>query len=117
MANRVMPQGDTWPPLRGLAADEDGPIDFAAADTLEVVIKSTTTPVTVITGAAEVIDPPEVDGDETYNWRYVWDPGDTDTPGTYRPQLKVTWAPGQIERFPNATANGDLLIIEESNDG
>jgi hypothetical protein len=29
----------------------------------------------------------------------------------------VTWAPGQIERFPNATANGDLLIIEESNDG
>jgi hypothetical protein len=108
-----MPSGDTWPPLKGLAADEDGPVDLPSADTIEVVLKSGNT---VITGVADVIDPPEVDGDETYNWEYVWEVGDTDTPGVYRTQLKVTWAVGQVERFPNATANGDSLVIEEAND-
>jgi hypothetical protein len=113
MADRVIPSGDTWPPLRGLAADEDGPVDLAAADTIEVVLRSGNT---IIEGVAEAIDPPEVDDDETYNWRYVWAVGDTDEPGTYRVQLKVTWAPTQIERFPNAIVNGDSVTIEESND-
>jgi hypothetical protein len=106
-----MPSGDTWPPLKGLAADEDGPVDLPSASLVEVVLQSGNT---IITGAADVIDPPEVDDDETYNWEYVWEAGDTDEPGTYRVQLKVTWAAGQIERFPNAIANGDSVTIEES---
>jgi hypothetical protein len=117
MADRTMQSGDTWPPLKGLAADEDGPVDLTTADSISVVCKfGAGGGATVIAGPVDVIDPPEVDGDETYNWQYEFEDQDTDIPGTYNVRLIVVWdagaTPPSIESFPNAQAGSDRLIIE-----
>jgi hypothetical protein len=111
--NRTMQTGDTYPPLKGLASDADGPVDLTSADSMRALMKSLTT---LIELPADVIDPIEVDDDESFNWSADWGIGDSDVPGDYLVQLEVTWAAGQIETFPNSHDAAPHLIIEVAND-
>jgi hypothetical protein len=40
--------------------------------------------------------------------QFAWAPGDTDVPGLYRAEFKVTFGDGKVEKFPN----GDYLDLE-----
>jgi hypothetical protein len=110
MADRTMNKGDTWPPFKGEASDETGLLDLTVATALDFVA---TSPAHQITGTAVAIDPAEADADgiHHWNWKYEFQAGDTDETGTYEANLKVTWAPGQIETFPNT--GGPKLVIED----
>jgi hypothetical protein len=113
--SRIMQSGDTYPPLKGLAADDDGAVDLTLANSMRVLLKSTTA---LIELSATVIDPIEVDVDdnEQFNWQAPWAVGESDIPGDYLIQLEVTWAAGQIETFPNSHGASPHLIIERAND-
>lgn len=107
---RTMKAGDTWPPLRGEASDESGsPVDLSAALSLEVVM---TSPAHTISGAAAALQPPiaDADGVHQWNWQYNWVAGDTANAGEYAVELKVTWATGELETFPNS--GSETLVIE-----
>lgn len=114
---RTMQHGDTWPPLKGLASDEDGPVDLTLADSMRVMCKSSSH---LIELPAAVIVPIEVvnqgqPNEEQYNWQADLVDGDTDVVGNYTVQLEVTWAPDQIETFPNSRAAAPTLAIEQAN--
>jgi hypothetical protein len=111
MADRTMQKGDTWPPLKGEAKDETGVLDLSGAAALELTVKSagyllTATPVAIWPAEADA------DGIHHWNWEYDFQEGDTDETGDYKVQLKVTWEPGHIERFPNSGA--PVLTIEDA---
>lgn len=108
---RTMQSGDTWPPLKGLASDADGPVDLAAADSLRVLCKSTSH---LIELPVTVLDPIEVVGPESFNWQADFVEGDTDVIGTFVVQLEVTWDTDQIETFPNSRAGTPTLVIEQA---
>lgn len=99
MADITIAQNDTWPPLRGRAEDEDGPIDMTGADWLKFIMKSGAL---TVSGTATVIDPEDADGN---NWQYVWGATDTATVGSYNVELEIHWddlaTPPQIETVPN----------------
>ena len=107
---------DTWPPIRGVAADENGNVDLTVADSVKFLAKSGSV---LIEGTAEVLDPPEsglIDGQSVeFNWKYVLADGDLDTAGDYKVELEVTWdsgtTPPQVETFPSAGT--ELLTVEE----
>lgn len=99
---RKMKAGDTWPPLKGEAADETGaPVNLSGAASMEVVITNGTDS---IGGVATAIWPPEadVDGDHQWNWQHTFAVGATDgLEGDFSVELKVTWAAGELQTFPN----------------
>lgn len=101
MADVTLKRGDTYPPLRGRAADEDGALPLAdaisAGGTILFLAKSGAT---LVSGTVNVIDPPDADG---FNWQYVWDEGDTDVIGTYMVELEITWdnTPHEVQTIPN----------------
>ena len=113
MADRTIPAGDTFPPLKVSVADEAGLVDLTTATSVELAARSG---VNTINGTMTVIDPPEtvdIDGVATQvNARYDFTAGDTDTTGSFTIRVKVTWSAGEIEHFPNAAADADHLIIE-----
>lgn len=109
---RTLKAGSTWPPLRILIADDDGPVDLTNADSVEL---QATGPVSVLTGAltpdtgqADAPGDPHVTG---RGWvEFDFEVGDTDDVGEYHTIVKVTWATGDIEWFPNTGA--DTLTVE-----
>lgn len=113
-----MQSGDTYPPLRGLAADQNGTVDLTAAASMRALCKGSTH---IISLNAVVINPVLVIGSgaaqETYNWIAVFSSeAETSVPDIYVVQLEVTWASGSIETFPNSRAAAPLLIIEQANE-
>lgn len=108
-----MQTGDTWPPIKGLASDEDGPVDLTAADSMRLMCKSTSH---LIELPVTVIDPIEIIGDEQYNWQADFETGDTEVVGVYVIQLEVTWSADQIETFPNSRGAAPVLAIEQENE-
>lgn len=110
---RTMQSGDTWPPMKGLASDADGPVDLVIADSLRLLCKSTSH---LIELPVTVIDPIEQVGNESFNWQADFEDGDTDVIGVYVCQLEVTWDSDQIETFPNSRAGAPVLVIEQANE-
>lgn len=115
-------KGDTWPPLRGRAEDENGlmPIDETISDpNAEILIffRHKTTPATFIQGTVTVIDPPDSDG---FNWEFAWRAGDTAVIGDYDVELQITWddttTPPKVESVPNNKQNNPTLTIWEDVD-
>lgn len=104
MATPTMKTGDTWPPLRGSAADADGLLSLVDADAVNVLIRHRSSG-TLITGAAEVIDPPEEEAGNLYNWRYHWAEGDLDAIGDYQIELEIVWNdatdPPRVQTVPS----------------
>lgn len=110
---RTIKQGATWPPLRGEAADSTGTaVDLSTAQELEVHCIG---PTHTIIGPATALQPPvpDADGVHFWNWEYGFVAGDTDIVGSYNVYLKCTWAPGEIEWFPDS--GSEKLTIEAVN--
>lgn len=118
-------RGDTWPPLRGKAEDEDGLIDFSAADYVKVILKAGATTIQGTVTPASDPDPawitqdpdfatPDSDG---FNWKYTWAATDTALVGNYSTELEVHWddsaTPPQVETVPNGD-NPTLSIIQDN---
>lgn len=112
MADSTIKAGDTWPPLRGRAADSDGALPLATADQILIIIKKSGDP-PIVTAPVEVIDPPDTDG---FNWRYVWQDGDTDAIGEYNVELEITWdsgtTPPQVQTIPNSNFQ-TLSVVDD----
>lgn len=93
--------GDTWPPLRGRAADAGGALPLASAESIKVLIRKRGATVPTVAAAAVVIDPPDSEG---FNWRYNWQAGDTDEVGRYNVELEILWdsstTPPQVQTVP-----------------
>lgn len=115
MAN--IKKGDTWPPLRGAAADQTDLLPLAEAELIEFFAKQTVAPFTLISGTATVIDPPDSDG---FNWQYTWSATDTAVTGTYITELQITWdtstTPDRIETVPNNANQNPTLTVWEDQD-
>lgn len=113
MADRTMKAGDTWPPLRGSAGDDNiAAYDLTLADSLKLVIKhSSGTPLLEVTPVA--LDPTVNDG---RNWEYQWQDGDTDVIGSYQVELEITWdalsTPPHVQTVPNGVFNS-LDIVDD----
>lgn len=116
MADLEIKKGETFPGIKGLAFDADGPIDMTGADKIEVRIKGTGA---TIVGAAEVIDPPEVDGQgQEWNYKRLWDEGETDVAGDdYQHELWIYWdegsTPPRIQKLPNKLTENPTITISE----
>ena len=54
--------------------------------------------VTIVTAASGVV-------------KYLWQAGDTDTPGVYEGEFQVTFSSGKVETFPNSDAERLTIII------
>lgn len=105
-------KGATEPSFRGCAKDGAGNVLDLSGKELEARFKGGDTPV-LVKGAAVALTPPDVDpnGDE-WNYRYDWNAGDTDMPGTYQHELWVTTGPGAVQKFPDKQADNPILKIE-----
>jgi hypothetical protein len=99
-------RGDTWPPLRGLASDEDGPINMTTADSVTLLAKSGAT---LISGTVVPLAAPDGDG---FNWSYTWGAADTNIVGEYSVELEIDWGGGQYETIPNDGVE-TLTIIQD----
>jgi hypothetical protein len=106
VADLVVKQHDTFPALRGLAKDQEGPMDLLSADKLKVILKAQTgAPPTVVEGEAEALNPE--DDEEGMNWEYPWAIGDTAEPGVFDIELEITWdehaTPPTVQTVPNGS--------------
>jgi hypothetical protein len=114
MASPTLTKGDTFPPLRGAAKDEDGLMALAAADAVELVAVGPE----VFGGAITVLDPPEDVGDpaspDGFNWRYDLEADDTQKAGGYVPWLKVTWDAAATPPAVEWVKGGDTINIQEA---
>lgn len=99
-------RGDTWPPLRGLAADEDGPINMTTATSVTLLAKYNTT---LISGTVVPLASPDADG---FNWSYTWGSADTSIVGEYSVELEINWGGGQFETIPN-DGTETLTIVQD----
>lgn len=93
-------QGDTHTALQATLKDASGnPVDLTGASVRFLMGRSGQ--VTVDAGALIK------DATGGVVW-YVWQAGDTSTPGAYTGEFKVTFPDGSVETYPNS---GELLII------
>lgn len=88
-------QGDTLPSLEATLVGPDGePINLQGTSVTFCMGRS-------VRGPCEVVDAAQG------RVRYVWQPGDTDEPGTWSAEFVVTNMAGETQRVPN---NGYLII-------
>lgn len=100
-------RGDLEPPLPlNLMSGDDG-ADISTATTVKVLARITDSSGTTFGGT--IAGPYPADGQV----EYVWVAGDTDTVGTYRVEVEVTWPGGRKQTFPpsgysTVSINADL---------
>ena len=118
MANSTYTVGDTWPPMRFKAEDQNGLVDLSLADEIEVLILGTNSKGEVlrITGSAEAIQPPDKDG---FNGKYVWGAEDlSEVTDDADVEIKVTWdntsSPKKLQTFPNKNPRPTLEVVESN---
>lgn len=104
MATRTIYVDDTYPGVKGEASDETGVLDLSSAASLVASFVGATYQ---FSGSATAIQPPEVDGSNSWNWGYPFAAGtasdhhdrDTHNADTYDIYLTVTWSTGLVETF------------------
>jgi len=97
-------QGDTLPAVEYALAGNDldaSHLNLAGAS-VDFVFYQLKSDSAVTTKTAEIVDA------ETNRVRYQWQAGDTDTPGDYVCEFKVTYADGAVLTFPR----GGVLTLE-----
>lgn len=112
MADLVLKQHDTWPPLRMALKDENGLLDLTEADSAKLLLKNGTT---LITGPVIPISPVDEDG---MNAKYEWAASDTAITGDYAGEVEITWdagtSPPEVETIPNS---GTVTITIQPDQG
>ena len=112
MANQKRTVGDTFPPVRGAALDEDGLMDLPSADLIELVAVGPKP----FGGPIKVLDPPEDVGDKAspkgFNWRYDLEEGDIAEAGNYAPWLVVTWDSSTTPPEVEWVLGGDVIEVQ-----
>lgn len=96
----VLKRNDTKKPLKAVLSNESGPIDLTGC-TVRFIMSDTMTKVMKINREALIQD--AVNGTV---W-VVFEDGETDTPGTYKAEFKVTYTDFRKETFPD---NGYILV-------
>lgn len=108
-------KGDTWPPQRFRVRDDNGLVDLAEADDIEVLIRGKGDTV-LISGKVKPIVPSDEEG---FNAEYKWAEGDLDVAADdYDVEIKVTWdkesTPPKIQTFPNKNPRPGFEIVESN---
>ena len=93
MADFVMKQHDTWPPLVAVLSDVNGPLDLTGA-TVKLILKPTTG--SNIVGSCSIVAP-AADGRVRYNWVV----GDTAAVSAFTGEFEITWGDGTVGTVPN----------------
>lgn len=95
-------QSDTSPSLQVTFQDAEGnPVNIVGAsidfymESLDGILV-VDAPMTIVNGQGGIA-------------KYDWQIGDTDSPGTYYAEFKVTYGDGSVETFPNNT-NSTIII-------
>ena len=103
MADFVIKQGDLEPELAvTLIGADGGPADLTTASSVRLRFASSAG-VELWVRDAEIIDAP------TGRVAYVWQPGDTEVPGSFYAEFVVDWR-GRLQTYP---PSGYLLIVVE----
>lgn len=84
-------QDDTWPPIRAILSDTNGPIDLTGA-TVHFIMKGLT--VTVQGTCA-------IDNAAAGSVSYAWATGDLAVADDYNAEWEITFSNGKIETIPN----------------
>lgn len=97
--------GDTFPPLRGYAADRLGALTLIDADEVNLILESDRA---IVGGPVTVLDPPvDPGGDEggPFNWEYDPTADDFAIAGSYTARLEIIWdattTPPRRQTIPN----------------
>jgi hypothetical protein len=96
----ILKRNDTKKPLKAVLSNESGPIDLTGC-TVRFIMSDAMTRVTKINREALIQDA----GNGTV-W-VVFEQGDTDTPGTFKAEFKLTYSDYRVETFPD---NGYIFI-------
>lgn len=101
-------EGDTGPPLEvRFADDEYNPIELdSSTDTVTFHIEDEDGNAVSMTNTASIENGPE--GVVSYQW----DASDTDTPGTYFAEFRVTFNEGQSDERTETFPNSGYITIE-----
>ena len=103
-------EGATWPPLRATLRDKKGPINLVGADVFLRMRDAADLGDVLLGGACLNLD----DGTEGNRGKieYQWLTVDTETPGVYRIEFKVVFAPGTLQERVTKIPNDDYDLIE-----
>lgn len=96
MSTFYLKTGDLLPVIRSTLSDADDAFDLASATGVAFVMKP------YGSGEVKVDAAAAIDDAEAREVSYVWQEGDTDTPGVYRAEWRVTYAEGVVT-FPNGS--------------
>ena len=100
----VLKQNDTSPAISAILKDSAGAVIDLSSASVVFHMKAIGASTLKIDTSATITDP------ENGAIQYDWVSGDTDTPGTYYAEFKVTYTDGSVESFPN-TENLLVTII------
>lgn len=95
MADFTIKRGDTFPFLRAVLSDANGPVDLTGA-TVKVILKTPG-----LSGTVVVNDVCTITNAANGIVEYEWDPADTATVNTLDAEWQVTWADAEVTTFPN----------------
>jgi hypothetical protein len=98
MADFVIKQHDTYPPLELTLSDQTGAIDLTEAEKIKLYIDREGS---VVTGEMDTVDA------EKGEVKYEWAEGDLSTVGEFNFEVEITWESGRIQTVPSA---GDLTL-------
>jgi hypothetical protein len=94
MADLVIKAGDTYPALVTTLEENGGPLDLTGAVTITMRMASSSVSMTDLVCS--------VVGDPTNGVvEYEWEPGDTDTPGTYKVDFVIDFGSDLLQSAPN----------------
>jgi DNA-binding beta-propeller fold protein YncE len=94
MSDLILKTGDTFPPLVTTLEENGSPLDLTGADSVTMRMSSGNVSLTDL--ACDVV------GDPTNGIvEYDWEPGDTDTPGTYKVDFLIDFGSDNLQSAPN----------------
>lgn len=93
----TLKQHDLLPELEITLLDGATPVDLTFADAVTLYVSG---PGGVKVEAAMTVAD-QTDPTSVGKVSYMWASADTDTPGVYRAEVKVTWDGGKVQTFPS----------------
>ena len=106
VADFTMKEGDLSPDLQVTLKDAaDAAVDVTEATSVKFYLRKKHGAVVVNGADATVVTP------ASGVVKYVWQAGDSDTPGQYEGEFRVVFSGGAPETFPNASYI-DILILD-----